>query len=184
MAQAQDIKPLVNSLTAEQQRQVLAYMVELGLGLDEQVVAAFGALDTEGKRKVAKYLQAVQPQDGGKVRRTTVQWSRDTIQLGLMPEGASYLDSVVVTNTGTAPYSITDVRTACDCIVWKMPNRAILPGEKATVSFEFKSKNKKGKVHTGIVLQDTSLPNARSILYIFGEVGTTEHTGNKRPWED
>jgi hypothetical protein len=180
---AQDIAPLLKNLSADQKRQVLAYIAELGVGLDAQVKASFGALDAEGKRKLSQYLQAVQPQDGGKIRRTTVAWSRDTLHFGQLQEGTVYIDSVTVTNTGTAPYSITDFKTACDCAVLKAPTRALLPGEQAVVRIEFNSLGKKGKVTTGIVLQDTSTPNARSILYLKGEV-TVQRKGPKQPWED
>jgi hypothetical protein len=63
-----------------------------------------------------------------------------------------------------------------------VPKQPVLPGEKAIVRFEFNSTGKAGKVSTGIVIQDNSTPNARSILMVTGTV-KSKKTAQKKPWE-
>ena len=180
---AQDIKPLLKQLSTEQKLQVLEYMRDMGADLDQQLICAFEQLDAKNRAQTTKYLQAVQPQQNGILARTTVKWSKDTIRFAPIEEGNIWLDSVEVTNTGSTPYSIVNVQTACDCAVLNTPTKALLPGEKAMVRIEFNSKLKRGKVKTGIVLQDNSAPNARSIIYLQGEV-IPRKKAKKRPWEN
>lgn len=180
---AQDVKPLLSRLTTEQKLRVLEYYRNLGSNLDKEIQDSYNQLDKDGQSKALRYLQAVQPETGqNKPIRTTVKWSRDTINFGNIEEGMVYLDSITVTNTGTRSYQITGNQTACDCTVLQVPKQPVLPGEKAIVRFEFNSTGKAGKVSTGIVIQDNSTPNARSILMVTGTV-KSKKTAQKKPWE-
>jgi hypothetical protein len=180
---AQDMKSLLSRLTAEQKLRVLEYYRNLGSNLDKEIQDSYNQLDKDGQSKALRYLQAVQPEAGNnKPVRTAVKWSRDTINFGSIEEGIVYLDSITVTNNGTRPYQITGNQTACDCTVLQVPKQPVLPGEKATVRIEFNSIGKAGKVSTGIVIQDNSTPNARSILMVTGTV-KSKKTAKKKPWE-
>lgn len=181
LASAQDVSPLLDNLSTEQKLQLLEYLRDLGAGIDQQIIASFEVLNAQGKKQAIKYLTAIQPQQNGQSVRTMTKWSRDTIFFGTIEEGTIFIDSVEVTNVGNRPYSITNFQTACDCTVLKAPTKPLLPGETALVRVEFNSVAKSGKIKTGIVLQDNSLPNARQIIYLKGEV-TAPKTAKKRPW--
>ena len=102
--------------------------------------------------------------------RTTVTWNRDTIDFGIIEEGAILLDSFSVTNTGTVPYQIRSVRSSCDCTVLRYPKKPLQPGKTATIRVEFDSQGKAGIAQPGIILYDNSEPNLRSIVYFNGEI--------------
>ncbi|HPI07701.1 MAG TPA: DUF1573 domain-containing protein [Saprospiraceae bacterium] len=101
---------------------------------------------------------------------TTVSWNRDTLQFGIIEEGAILLDSFLVTNTGTLPYQITHARASCDCTVLRYPKTPIKPGQTASIRIEFDSQGKAGLTQPGIIIYDNSTPNLRSILYLNGRV--------------
>jgi Protein of unknown function (DUF1573) len=180
---AQDVKSLLSRLTTEQKLKALEYFRSVGTNLDREVEDAYNQLNKDGQSKATRYLQAIQPETGkSKPIRTTVKWSRDTINFGAIEEGIVYLDSVVVTNNGARPYQITGNLATCDCAVLYAPSQPVLPGESATVRIQFNSLGKSGKVSTGIILQDNSSPNARSILFVTGTV-KSKKTAKKKPWE-
>ncbi len=108
--------------------------------------------------------------DTSPAERTTVSWSRDTLDFGVMEEGAILLDSFTVTNTGAVPYQIRSVRTSCDCTVLRYPKSPVQPGKTATIRVEFDSRGKSGLAQPGIILYDNSMPNLRSILYFNGRI--------------
>jgi hypothetical protein len=179
---AQDVKSLLARLTTEQKLRALEYFRGIGSSLDQEIQDSYTQLDKDNQSKALRYLQAVQPETGNnRPIRTTVKWSRDTIHFGTIEEGIVYLDSITVTNNGTKPYRITGHQAACDCTVLQAPTQPLLPGEKATLRIEFNSIGKAGKVSTGIVIQDNSSPNARSILFLNGIVKSKK--AKKRPWE-
>lgn len=182
-AQSQDIKPLLSRLTPQQKLQLLEYIRSAGTDLDQEILWAFAQLNAPAQQKVQQYLQLMQPRLDGKADRTQVRWSRDTIQFGAVREGIVVLDSVTVTNTGSRPYQITGVKTACDCTVLHWPQIPVMPGETAVLRIEFNSVGKKGKVRTGIVVEDNSSPNTRSIIHFRGTV-TGDENAKKHPWEE
>lgn len=102
--------------------------------------------------------------------RTKVRWAQDTLFFGKIEEGTILLDSFVVTNIGDKPYLIREVRANCDCTVIKYPKKPLLPGQSAALRLEFDSTRKAGPTQPGIIVYDNSSPNARSILYLDGEV--------------
>ncbi len=101
---------------------------------------------------------------------TTVVWNRDTLDFGVIEEGAILLDSFSVTNTGPVPYQIRSVRSNCDCTVLRYPKTPVQPGKSATIRVEFDSRGKAGMAQPGIILYDNSTPNSRSILYFKGRI--------------
>lgn len=52
----------------------------------------------------------------------------DTIDLGDVPRDSVAAAPLLVTNTGTAPFVITSVRTNCSCSVGSYPHSEIMPG--------------------------------------------------------
>ncbi len=108
--------------------------------------------------------------DPSPAERTTVSWSRDTLDFGVIEEGTILLDSFTVTNTGVIPYQIRSVRTSCDCTVLRYPKSPLQPGKTATIRVEFDSQGKAGLAQPGIILYDNSAPNLRSILYFNGRI--------------
>lgn len=166
-----DVRPQIKTLNPEQKVKLLEYLRRLTApDIDRQIQAAYSQLSANDKERVVQYADLLKKDDANRRIRTTVQWSRDTLHFGSVEEGRVWMDSVTVKNTGTQPYVFSGSRTSCDCAVLQLPTFPIMPGEQATVRFEFNSTNKLGPVTAGIVLYDNSAPNIRSIFYVMGEV--------------
>lgn len=166
---AQDLYPMLKTLSRTQKLKVLDYLRHLGSDLDREVQNAYNSVDADARAKALRYIALLQ-QEGARPDRTTARWSRDTIRFGRVESGYIVFDSVVVTNTGDAPYVITDIKTACDCLVLGRPDFPLMPGESATLRIEFDSKGRQGPMTAGIVVYDNSSPNLRNILYLKGEI--------------
>jgi hypothetical protein len=102
--------------------------------------------------------------------KTTVQWEPDTLFFENMNEGDILLDSFKVTNTGEHPYLVRSVKTTCDCTLFRVPKKPLMPGETATIRVEFDSAGKSGVAQPGIIVYDNSSPNLRSIIYLSGYI--------------
>lgn len=157
------------SLPIEEKLKLLEYMRTLGGDIDQEIQQMFARLDSASQLKTNLYVQSRHRSEGDAMR-TYVRWSRDTVHVGKITEGSFYLDSVLVTNIGTQPYEIGNIKTSCDCTVIRHPTFPLMPGETAVVRLEFDSRTKQGAFLGGIVIYDNSRPNSRSILYMDGEV--------------
>ncbi len=178
----QDVAQQIRRLTNAQKLQVLAYFRSIGSNLDRELLIGYQQLDQEAQSKALRYIKSLQPGIAGRSERTTVSWSADTLNFGVIEEGIVYIDSVSVLNTGSTPYTITGHQASCDCAVLQSPGYSLLPGESAMVRVEFNSIGKSGRVQAGIVMQDNSIPNARTILFIKGTVRPRQGI-KKRPWD-
>jgi Protein of unknown function (DUF1573) len=164
-----DIRPLLNALSETQQSQVLDYMHSLGAENGVAAQTAYEQLNAEKRGKTAAYIRTLQGKtDTGNFAE--IAWNRDTLYFGEIEEGSFLLDSFVVTNVGTRPYAIRDVRTSCDCTVIRFPVKPLQPGQSAAIRIEFDSTGKAGHARPGIIVYDNSYPNARSILYLDGDI--------------
>jgi len=174
-----DVRPTLKNLTTEQKLRLLEYIRFLGADIDKEVQYSFEQLSQVNREKAVYYAGVLQ-KDAGNLSRTTVVWSRDTLRFGFVEEGTILLDSFVVTNTGQSPYVITDIRTSCDCTVFKKPEFPLMPGESLTLRVEFNSMGKRGRSQPGIIVYDNSSPNLRNILYLDGEVVARSASGAKK----
>lgn len=165
----QDMEALnrqMRTLTHEQKVQLLGYM---RTDIDQELMDQYRKLSPERQARAGEYIRFLK-QDPTTLPRTTVSWDRSTIQFGSMEEGSVRIDSFAVTNVGTAPWVVHDVRSACDCTVLQRPEYPLMPGETAFIRVQFDSKGKAGPTEAGVVLFDNSAPNARSILYLKGDI--------------
>jgi hypothetical protein len=159
----------VRSLDADQKEKLLAYLRFLGADIDQEIVQLYREIPENQQSRADQYIRFLN-MDPALLPRTSVTWDRDTILFGVMEEGSVLLDSFTVHNTGSAPYIVHDIRTACDCTLLQKPEFPVMPGESLTLRVEFKSKGKAGETEAGMVLFDNSSPNARNILYLIGTI--------------
>lgn len=177
-----DIRPLLKSLKKDQKLQLLEYLRHLGANIDDEIQQSYQAVAKKGQLQTVEYLETLK-QDPAKLPVTTVQWDRDTIFFGEIPEGSPVIDSFVITNTGNHPYLISRYTTTCDCAVLKYPAHPVMPGEKAILRAEFDTRTKAGTATPAIIVYDNSSPNKRSILFLKGLVSPRKQT-RKKPWDD
>jgi hypothetical protein len=94
----------------------------------------------------------------------------DTIDLGDVPRDSVAAAPLLVTNTGTAPFVITSVRTNCSCSVGSYPHSEIMPGDTAEIIIKFSARDRRpGRVHKYIYIRSTSsVP--RSVAFLKANV--------------
>jgi len=81
------------------------------------------------------------------------------IDLGTIYSGALVRTPITISNAGTEPLTITNVRTSCGCTTVKQPTEALKPGESATIEVEFNSAGFRGRAVKYVYLQ-TNDPSA------------------------
>lgn len=94
---------------------------------------------------------------------------------GTIEEGELIRHVFTFTNTGNEPLIITDAKGSCGCTVPKWPREAIAPGETASITVEFNSKNKRGRRSQRVTLTANTEP-AQTMVYLTGEVIPREET--------
>jgi hypothetical protein len=177
-----ELEPLLNRLSPAQKTKILEYMVTQQPDLDSAILYVYELLPPEARARTIQLAQASQPNASARSLRTNIVWNRDTLKLGTLEAGAIVIDSFVLLNTGSKPYEITSHQSNCDCAVLRVPKYPILPRENATIRLEMDTRNKMGPFLAAIVLQDNSIPNARTILYVTGTVKSSSN-GPTPPWE-
>ena len=167
-----EMRPYLDTLSVAQKRERLEYMRHLGSSLDREVTQSYLQLEKDKQERALQYirLQLLKKTGTETDDRTTVRWAKDTLQLGQVYEGDALIDSFQVTNTGSKPYIIKDIKATCDCTVLRRPSYPIMPGETASVRVEFDSRGKVGRTTPGVVVYDNTRPNGRHIVYLNAEI--------------
>jgi hypothetical protein len=150
-------------------------MRHLGASIDKECLQIYEQMSQEKRGRVIQFAEALNPDADAPPARTTVVWTRDTVRFGKIREGSVIFDTFTVINKGTKPYLIKNVKTTCDCTIMAYPEFPVMPGTSASIRVEFDSKGKSGYTETGIIVYDNSVPNARNILYLKGEVLTDDN---------
>jgi hypothetical protein len=166
-----EMRPYLDTLTVDQKVALLDYMRYLGSSIDREVAQSYLQLDKDLQTRTLQYIRLeLLKKQGETDDRTTVRWAKDTIQIGRVDEGEVYTDSFMVTNTGSRPYIIKDVKATCDCTVMRRPTFPVMPGETAAIRIEFDTRGKIGRSTPGVVVYDNTRPNGRHIVYLNADV--------------
>lgn len=75
---------------------------------------------------------------------TSIEFEVTEFHFGTITAGELVQNVFYFTNTGTEPLVITNAKGTCGCTVPQFPNEPIMPGERASLTVRFNSKNKKG----------------------------------------
>lgn len=166
------LRPYLDTLNTSQKVELLDYMRHLGVGIDRQVAQSFLELDKKKQDRVLQYirLQLMKKPEGEADERTTVRFVKDTLFLGRLDEGSIVSDSFLVTNTGSRPYLIKEIKASCDCTVLRRPEYPLMPGETAAIRIDFDTRGKIGVSTPGVVIYDNSRPNGRQIVYLQADI--------------
>ena len=78
---------------------------------------------------------------------TNVAISEDTFDFGVIKKGDVKSHTYEITNTGTNPLIISEVKPGCGCTVPEFTKEPILPGKKGEITLKFSSENFDGVVH-------------------------------------
>lgn len=111
---------------------------------------------------------------------TSIEFEETTYDFGTIDEGTLVTRIYTFTNTGDIPLILTNAKGSCGCTVPQWPREPILPGETATLTVNFNSKNKKGKRNQKITITSNTEP-AQSYLYMTGNVTPQPQDNNFTP---
>ena len=106
---------------------------------------------------------------------TTIEFEESTYDFGEIESGIKVTQVFTFTNIGDEPLVLSDAKGSCGCTVPQWPREPIMPGETASITVKFNSKNKKGKRNQRVTLTANTEP-AQSFLYLTGEVLPQEET--------
>ena len=100
---------------------------------------------------------------------TTIEFEEPEYDFGTINEGETVTHVFTFTNTGEEPMLMSNARGSCGCTVPQWPKDPIMPGETASITVEFNSKNKKGKQVKKVTITANTDP-PQTFLYLKGEI--------------
>lgn len=104
---------------------------------------------------------------------TSIRFDEESHDFGSIEEGTVITHVFTFTNTGEEPLIITDARGSCGCTVPQVPRAPIAPGETASITVQFNSKNKKGKRNQKVTISANTDPQ-QTFVYLTGTVEYSE----------
>jgi len=99
-----------------------------------------------------------------------IQLATNTFEFGRVPVGTVVRATFVLTNVGTAPLEIVDVRPGCGCTTAGTWDRLVAPGKTTTLALQLNTANFGGAItkNATVTCNDPAQPNV--LLLIKGEV--------------
>ena len=112
----------------------------------------------------------------GLIKKAEITFDKTIINYGTIDKGANGVRDFVFTNTGNAPWIISNVKSTCGCTIPKKPEKPILPGESDKIQVKYDTK-RIGFIRKSIsVTSNASNPSV--VLKITGQViADTKKTG-------
>ncbi len=98
-----------------------------------------------------------------------IDFDHTSFDFGTIQEGEIVTHVFTFTNVGDEPLIVVNARGSCGCTVPQWPKEPILPGETASFTVKFNSKNKKGKRNQKVTITTNTEP-PHSYLYLTGTI--------------
>lgn len=98
-----------------------------------------------------------------------MEFEQTTYDFGAVEDGTRVSQVFTFTNTSDVPLVLTDARGSCGCTIPEWPREPIMPGETASLTVEFNSRNKRGKRNQKVTITANTNP-PQTFLYLTGEV--------------
>ncbi len=100
---------------------------------------------------------------------TKFLFDETTYEFGTVLEGELVTHVFTFTNMGSEPLVIIDAKGSCGCTVPSVPTESIAPGETASLTVQFNSKNKRGQRNQKVTITANTNP-PQTYLYLTGKV--------------
>lgn len=123
-------------------------------------------------------LDPIQP--ASEAPKAILEFEETSYDFGSIEEGTIVSQVFTFTNTSDEPLILIDAKGSCGCTVPQWPREPILPGETASLTVEFNSKNKRGKRSQKVTLTANTQP-PQTFLYLTGEVIPRDGTDLDNP---
>jgi hypothetical protein len=99
----------------------------------------------------------------------TIEFEELTYDFGTVEEGTKVTHVFTFTNTSNEPLILSGVRGSCGCTVPQWPKAPVMPGETASITVEFNSKNKRGERRQKVTITANTEP-AQTFIYLTGKI--------------
>ncbi len=112
---------------------------------------------------------------------TTLRWDSETFDFGKMAEGDKVKHTFKVTNTGSNPLYIVNVKPSCGCTSPQWTKEGIAPGNTGEVVIEFNSAGKTGMQSKTVMITTNSDPVQKSLKFtgeVLPKAGQENHDGH------
>ena len=114
-------------------------------------------------------LPQPEPQSDTLTPTAIMEFVEPIYDFGEVEEGTRVSHVFTFTNTSDEPLILLDAKGSCGCTVPQWPREPIMPGETASLTVEFNSKNKYGKRNQKVTITANTQP-PQTFLYLQGEV--------------
>lgn len=88
---------------------------------------------------------------------------------GAVPNTETISHDFILTNDGVSPLHISAVRTDCGCVLARLDNDTLAPGESVTLKAKFGLKGRSGKQMRRIIIESNDPEQPRLVLALVGE---------------
>ncbi len=105
-----------------------------------------------------------------------ISTDKDTHDYGTIPYGSDGSCEFVVTNTGTAPLTITRCKGSCGCTVPKCEKAPINPGETSIITVKYDTK-RPGPINKSVIITSNAVNEPTKVIRIEGKVENDTSTG-------
>ena len=102
-----------------------------------------------------------------------IMFEETTFDFGVVQSGDIVTHVYTFTNTSDVPLILTNAKGSCGCTVPQWPRQPIAPGETASITVEFNSKNKRGKRNQKVTITANTNP-PQTFIYLTGDVESTD----------
>lgn len=120
---------------------------------------------------VAGFVSAQEVTDG-----PMIKVDKEVHDYGTIPQGADGTCEFTVTNTGTAPLTITRCKGSCGCTVPKCEKAPIKPGETSIISVKYDTK-RIGPINKSVTITSNAVNDPTMVVRIKGKVDGSEEGG-------
>ncbi len=113
------------------------------------------------------------PQGSQKTSGPVAKWDREAYDFGEIPQGVPVSTTFKITNTGSAPLIISQVKPSCGCTTPSYTKEPIMPGKSGTVKAQYNAANA-GAFNKSITVTTNSAEKPTILLYIKGTVKSSD----------
>lgn len=85
---------------------------------------------------------------------SALSFSRDEVSFGRVEKNKTHAKTFTITNTGSHPVNIRDIKTGCKCTSWEMSQTEIASGEDATVEINYSPRTKGKNKDIAVIITD------------------------------